>query len=287
VSRPERSSTSPDAARRTRPVPDQTRRRESTSWVSLFSSLARCSSWCRSALFLFATSSSRPPAWEPLTGIAPQCWRCRPPSAVGSSGWRRPTSSCKVRRSCWQGGGAARHLRTGGCERRRVGHGGCRAAERVPFAARAGLGRLGCSGPLDAAHGVPPCGFGVGRDGRSGAQAHWTLRMACLLAGSGSDGKFGRGLRPTGRCAWRASLRVRGRTGRSVGGSGPLDAAHGVPPFVQRTITASNNYRLRVQHVQLEGGILIESVPVEAPRVGGSWTCCRLHRPVGPEPAPR
>src|SRR5664279_612018 len=48
--------------------------------------------------------SLRPPAWEPLAGIAPQCWRCRPPAAVGSSGWPRPTSSCKVRRSCWPGG---------------------------------------------------------------------------------------------------------------------------------------------------------------------------------------
>jgi hypothetical protein len=119
--------------------------------------------------------SLRPPAWEPLTGIAPQCWRCRPPAAVGSSGWPRPTSSCKVRRSCWPGG-AGQHVTpalvvasAGG-----FGHGGGRAAERVPL----------------------PCG--PDWEGWA-AQAHLTPRMSCLLAGSGSgsDGTVGRGLRPT------------------------------------------------------------------------------------------
>src|SRR5450756_701744 len=193
------------------------------------------------AVLLSGSPSPRGPDWE---GLAAQAhWTLRMACLLAGSG---------------SDGTVGRGLRPTG-----------RCAWRASLRVRGRTGRsVGGSGPLDAAHGVPPCGFGVGRDGRSGAQAHWTLRMACLLAGSGSDGTVGRGLRPTGRCAWRASLRVRGRTGRSVGGSGPLDAAHGVPPFVQRTITASNNYRLRVQHVQLEGGILIESVPVEAPRVG-------------------
>src|SRR5664280_2230576 len=143
-------------------------------------------------------SSSGPPAWEPLTGIGPSVLAV--PAAVSGQAAAILLAG---------GGGAARHPRTRGCERRRVGHGGCRAAERVPS----------------------PCG--PDWEGWA-AQTHLTPRMSCLLAGSGSDGTVGRGLRP-------------------------LDAAHVVPPFVQRNITASNDYELQIQHVQLEGGILIES----------------------------
>src|SRR5674536_278760 len=53
--------------------------------------------------------------------------------------------------------------------------------------------------------------------------------MAVLPAARGRT--VGR-LRPTGRCAWRCSLRL--AVGRSVG-PGPLDAAHGGAPFGSRT----------------------------------------------------
>src|SRR5664280_566495 len=135
-----------------------------------------------------------------LRASAPQCWRCRPPSALGSSGWRRPTSSCKLRRSCWPGG-AGQHVTPARVVASAGGLGTAAAVLLSGSLRRADrtLGGLGSSGPLDAAHVVPPFGFGfgVGRDGRSGAQAHLTPRMSCLLAGTGSDGTVGRGLRPT------------------------------------------------------------------------------------------
>src|SRR5674536_301099 len=121
-----------------------------------------------------------------------------------------------------------------------LGRSGCCTARRVPQSrGRESVGRVGGSGPLDAAHGGAPFGSRTARTGRR--------------------------LRPTGRCAWRCSLRLadgpdgsaaqahwtlrmavlpsaRGRPGR-VGGSGPLDAAHGGAPFVSRP--ARTGRRLR------------------------------------------
>jgi hypothetical protein len=128
------------------------------------------------------------------------------PLNVGGAG-RRPRSGLRAgpgrhhRARCGdpagRGGGAARHPRTRGL-RAPEGLGTAAAVLLSGSLCRADrTGKAGGSGPLDAAHVVPPCGFGVGRDGRSGAQAHLTPRMSCLLAGSGSDGTVGRGLRPT------------------------------------------------------------------------------------------
>src|SRR5664280_1800975 len=147
-------------------------------------------------------SSSRPPAWEPLTGIGPSVLAV--PAAVRGRVFGLAQADIIVQAAAiLLAGGAGQHV-TPALVVASAGGLGTAAAVLLSGSLRRAdrtLGGLGSSGPLDAAHVVPPFGFGfgVGRDGRSGAQAHLTPRMSCLLSGSGSgsDGTVGRGLRPT------------------------------------------------------------------------------------------